>query len=75
MLLERLKIYFQNVKSKIMSGQYVIVICAFVLAQLLMTSIVVYRYQKDKDITYNKALITYWINRSDKRMLYSFGLD
>lgn len=59
MLLERLKIYFQNVKSKIMSGQYVIVICAFVLAQLLMTSIVVYRYQKDKDITYNKALITY----------------
>lgn len=42
-----------------MSGQYVIVICAFLLAQILMTSIVVYRYQKDKDISYDKALITY----------------
>lgn len=42
-----------------MSGQYLIVICAFLLAQFLMTSIVVYRYQKDKDITYDKALITY----------------
>lgn len=42
-----------------MSKQYLVVIIAFILAQLLMTSIVVYRYQKDKQIGYRTALLTY----------------
>lgn len=42
-----------------MSKHYFIVMFAFLLAQLLMTSIMVYNYQKEKNIAYKTAMITY----------------
>lgn len=42
-----------------MSKQYLIVFFAFLLAQLLMVSIMVYNYQKEKNIGYGMALYTY----------------
>lgn len=42
-----------------MSKQYLIVFFAFLLAQLLITSIMVYNYQKEKNIAYGTALYTY----------------
>lgn len=42
-----------------MNSHYWIIILAFLLGQALMTSIVVYNYQKEKHIEYDHALITY----------------
>ncbi|MGQ0739571.1 MAG: hypothetical protein ACT4OJ_10960, partial [Bacteroidota bacterium] len=42
-----------------MNKHYVIVFCAFILAQCLMASIMVYNYQKEKKISYRQALWAY----------------
>lgn len=42
-----------------MNKHYLIVIMAFLLAQALMTSIMVYNYQKEKDTTWWKSLTSY----------------
>ena len=42
-----------------MNKHYMVVLGAFLLAQLLMTSIMVYDYQKEKNIKYWNALGTY----------------
>jgi|CXWL01.1.fsa_nt_gi hypothetical protein len=42
-----------------MNHHYLLVLAAFLLAQLLMTSIMVYNYQKEKSIKYWNALGTY----------------
>lgn len=42
-----------------MSAQYLIVLIAFLLGQLLMTSVNVYDYQKKKDIEYFNSLQIY----------------
>jgi hypothetical protein len=42
-----------------MNQHYFIVLFAFLLGQMLMTSIQVYNYQKDLKIDYDKALVTY----------------
>lgn len=42
-----------------MDNHYWIVLCAFLLAQSLMASIMVYNYQKAKEISYVNALFTY----------------
>lgn len=42
-----------------MNNHYLIVLEAFILAQLLITSIMVYDYQKEKKINYWNALGTY----------------
>jgi hypothetical protein len=42
-----------------MNKHYLIMLGAFILAQLLITSIMVYNYQKEKDVPYLVALKTY----------------
>jgi hypothetical protein len=42
-----------------MNSHYLIVLIAFLLGQALMTSIMVYFYQKEKNIKYHQALYTY----------------
>lgn len=42
-----------------MNKHYLIVMIAFLLAQFLMTSIMVYNYQKEKNVSYDNALLTY----------------
>jgi hypothetical protein len=42
-----------------MNKHYVIMLLGFLLAQLLMVSIMVYNYQKEKDVPYLVALRTY----------------
>jgi hypothetical protein len=42
-----------------MNKHYFIVLAAFLLAQALMASIMVYNYQKDKNIPYGQALYAY----------------
>lgn len=42
-----------------MNSHYIIVLLAFLLAQGLMTSIMVYNYQKEKHIKYREALFAY----------------
>lgn len=43
-----------------MSKEYLIVMMAFFLAQALMASLMVYNYQKEKNITYPMAMKTYF---------------
>lgn len=42
-----------------MTSQYLQVLLAFLLAQSLLTSIMVYNYQKEKNISWRKAMVTY----------------
>ncbi|HUP13108.1 MAG TPA: hypothetical protein VM187_12865 [Niastella sp.] len=42
-----------------MNKHYYIVLAAFLIAQALMASIMVYNYQKDKNIPYGQALYAY----------------
>lgn len=42
-----------------MNSHYFIVIAAFLLAQALMTSIMVYNYQKEKNVSYGQSLLAY----------------
>lgn len=42
-----------------MNKHYFIVIVAFLLAQALMTSVMVYNYQKEKNVSYGQAMLAY----------------